>query len=107
MFNHRNRKRSQKTMPAETVVFPPTGHALIQESAREATKAVNQATVVDNGSCYCSVVRWLHLSFTKGNIMFSTLAVLAILAIPFLLELYFNMPRGSEAVEEEYIPDGR
>ena len=39
--------------------------------------------------------------------MFATLAVLAILAIPFLLELYFNMPRGSEAVEEEYIPDGR
>ena len=39
--------------------------------------------------------------------MFSTLAVLAILAIPFLLELYFNMPRGSETAEEEYIPDGR
>ena len=39
--------------------------------------------------------------------MFSTLAVLAILAIPFLLELYFNMPRGSESAEEEYIPDGR
>ena len=39
--------------------------------------------------------------------MFATLAVLAILAIPFLLELYFNMPRGSETAEEEYIPDGR
>lgn len=39
--------------------------------------------------------------------MFTTLAVLAILAMPFLLELYFNMPRSSDAAEEEYIPDGR
>lgn len=39
--------------------------------------------------------------------MISTLAILAILAMPFLLDLYFNMPRDSEATEEEYIPDGR
>jgi len=39
--------------------------------------------------------------------MLSTLAVLAILAMPFLLQLYLNMPRGSETAEEEYIPDGR
>ena len=39
--------------------------------------------------------------------MFTTLAVLAILAIPFVLELYFNMPRSSDVAEEEYIPDGR
>jgi hypothetical protein len=39
--------------------------------------------------------------------MFSAIAILAILAMPFLLDLYFNMPRGSETAEEEYIPDGR
>ena len=39
--------------------------------------------------------------------MFSAIAILAILAMPFLLELYFNMPHGSESADEEYIPDGR
>lgn len=39
--------------------------------------------------------------------MFSTLIVLAVLALPYLLELYFNAPRGSETADEEYIPDGR
>ena len=39
--------------------------------------------------------------------MFSTLIVMAVLAIPFLLELYFNVPHGSESTDEDYIPDGR
>ena len=39
--------------------------------------------------------------------MFSNLIVMAVLAIPFLLELYFNVPRGSETADEEYTPDGR
>ena len=37
--------------------------------------------------------------------MFATVIVLAVLAIPFVLGLYFNLPE--ESVEEEYIPDGR
>lgn len=37
--------------------------------------------------------------------MFATVIVLAVLAIPFVLDLYFNLPE--ESVEEEYIPDGR
>ena len=39
--------------------------------------------------------------------MFSTLIVLAVLALPYLLELYFSAPHGSDAADEEYIPDGR
>lgn len=39
--------------------------------------------------------------------MFSTLIVLAVLALPYLLELYFYTPRGSDTADEEYIPDGR
>ena len=37
--------------------------------------------------------------------MFATVIVLAALAIPFVLDLYFSLPE--ESVEEEYIPDGR
>jgi len=37
--------------------------------------------------------------------MLTFAVVLAALAIPYALELYFNMPE--ESVEEEYIPDGR
>ena len=37
--------------------------------------------------------------------MFATVLVLAALAIPFVLDLYFSLPE--ESVEEEYIPDGR
>lgn len=37
--------------------------------------------------------------------MLTTIIVLAALAIPFFLELYFNLPE--ESVEEEYTPDGR
>lgn len=37
--------------------------------------------------------------------MLTTVIVLAALAIPYVLELYFDMPE--ETVEEEYIPDGR
>lgn len=37
--------------------------------------------------------------------MLATVIVLAALAIPFVLDLYFNLPE--ESVEEDYIPDGR
>ena len=37
--------------------------------------------------------------------MLTTAFVLAALAIPNALDLYFDMPE--ESVEEEYIPDGR
>ncbi len=37
--------------------------------------------------------------------MLTTVIVLAALATPFVLDLYFNMPE--EKVEEEYIPDCR
>lgn len=37
--------------------------------------------------------------------MLTSVFVLAALAIPYALELYFDMPQ--ESVEEEYIPDGR
>ena len=37
--------------------------------------------------------------------MLTTVLVIAALAIPFVLDLYFNLPE--ESVEEEYIPDGR
>ena len=38
--------------------------------------------------------------------MLTSAFVLAALAIPHALELYFDMPE-EESVEEEYIPDGR
>lgn len=38
--------------------------------------------------------------------MITTLAVLALVSLPFLLDLYFTV-RESEPAEEEYIPDGR
>lgn len=38
--------------------------------------------------------------------MFTTLAVLALVSLPFVLDLYFTT-RDAEPVEEEYIPDGR
>ena len=81
--------------------------ACYKNPPKESPKAVNWATVVDNGSCYRAVVRWPCLTFHERKNMFSTLIVMAVLAIPFLLELYFNVPRDSETADEEYIPDGR
>ena len=37
---------------------------------------------------------------------FATLAVLALVSLPYALDVYFNSPRD-DAAEEEYIPDGR
>ena len=39
--------------------------------------------------------------------MLTFIALLAIVSIPFVLDLYFSMPNNSEPAEEEYIPDGR
>jgi hypothetical protein len=38
--------------------------------------------------------------------MFTTLAVIALVSLPFVLDLYFAA-RESNTAEEEYIPDGR
>jgi len=38
--------------------------------------------------------------------MFTTIAVLALVSLPFALDLYFST-RDSKPAEEEYIPDGR
>jgi len=35
------------------------------------------------------------------------LATLALVSMPFALDVYFIMTEDSESVEEEYIPDGR
>jgi len=42
----------------------------------------------------------------KGKTMLTTLAVLALVSLPFALDLYFTV-RESEPVEEEYVHDGR
>ena len=47
-----------------------------------------------------------NLNQEKEHTMLTTAFVLAALAIPYALELYFDMPE-EESVEEEYIPDGR
>ena len=39
--------------------------------------------------------------------MLTFIALLAIVSIPFVLDVYFNFPEASEPAEEEYIPDGR
>lgn len=39
--------------------------------------------------------------------MITLIAILVLVSVPYLLDLYFNTPRGSEHEEEEYIPDGR
>lgn len=39
--------------------------------------------------------------------MLTFIALLAIVSIPFVLDLYFSMPESHESAEEEYIPDGR
>ena len=38
--------------------------------------------------------------------MLTTLAVIALVSLPFVLDLYFTA-RDSQPAEEEYIPDGR
>ena len=38
---------------------------------------------------------------------FTTVALLAIIFLPAALDLYFNSPRNTDQVDEEYIPDGR
>ena len=43
----------------------------------------------------------------KGNTMLTFIALLAIVSVPFVLDVYFNLPEASEPAEEEYIPDGR
>jgi hypothetical protein len=43
----------------------------------------------------------------KGNTMLTLIAILAIVSVPFVLDVYFNAPHDSEPAEEEYIPDGR
>jgi hypothetical protein len=35
------------------------------------------------------------------------LATIALVSMPFALDVYFLMSEKSDAVEEEYIPDGR
>ena len=39
--------------------------------------------------------------------MLTTIAILALVSLPYVLDLYFNSPRDSESAEEEYVPDGR
>ena len=39
--------------------------------------------------------------------MILTLATIALVSVPFALDLYFNAPSESDSVEEEYVPDGR
>ena len=39
--------------------------------------------------------------------MLTFIALLAIVSIPFVLDLYLSMPESYESAEEEYIPDGR
>lgn len=39
--------------------------------------------------------------------MLTFIALLAIVSIPFVLDVYFNLSDNSEPAEEEYIPDGR
>lgn len=35
------------------------------------------------------------------------LATIALVSMPFALDVFFLMTEGKESVEEEYIPDGR
>lgn len=39
--------------------------------------------------------------------MLTMLAILALVSLPYVLDVYFNSPRESDATNEEYIPDGR
>ena len=39
--------------------------------------------------------------------MFTTVAVLALVSVPYVLDVYFNEVEKYESDEEEYVPDGR
>ena len=39
--------------------------------------------------------------------MLTFIALLAIVSVPFVLDVYFNSSQDSEPAEEEYVPDGR
>ena len=39
--------------------------------------------------------------------MLTMLAILALVSLPYVLDVYFNSPSDSQAAEDEYIPDGR
>jgi len=39
--------------------------------------------------------------------MILTLATLALVSVPLVIDLYFNIPTESDSVEDEYVPDGR
>ena len=43
----------------------------------------------------------------KGKQMFTTIAVLALVSVPYVLDVYFNEVEKYESDEEEYVPDGR
>lgn len=39
--------------------------------------------------------------------MLTMIAILALVSVPYLLDIYFNAPQDSELADEEYVPDGR
>jgi len=39
--------------------------------------------------------------------MTTMIAILALVSVPYVLDLYFTAPHGAEREEDEYVPDGR
>lgn len=39
--------------------------------------------------------------------MLTIIAIIALVSVPYVLDVYFNSPRDAESAEEEYVPDGR
>lgn len=39
--------------------------------------------------------------------MFTTIAILALVSVPYVLDVYFTSVEDYESNEEEYVPDGR
>lgn len=39
--------------------------------------------------------------------MLTTIAILALVSVPYVLDVYFDSSRDIESTEEEYVPDGR
>jgi len=39
--------------------------------------------------------------------MLTTIAVIALVSVPYVLDVYFNSPHDAHMPDEEYIPDGR
>jgi hypothetical protein len=95
-----------QAITAEIVASTQHRHKLIQKLGKEATKGNQRRNSGAQRTWYCSAVGWKHPSLTKGNIMLTTLAVIALVSLPFVLDLYFAA-RESNTAEEEYIPDGR